>query len=87
MLSKNLTLVLLVLLILALFICNVSFSTAGGTLALTFDGVLMPGPGQDATTFIDQVSLTSAVPEPGTWALMLGGLAGMAAQRRRWLRD
>ena len=62
---------------------QVTFTTGGGTLALTFDGVQLLGPGGDATTFIDSVSLTSAVPEPGTWALMLGGLAGVAALRRR----
>lgn len=34
---------------------------------------------------IDDLSFSSAVPEPGSWALLLGGLAGVAARRARRL--
>lgn len=40
---------------------------------------------RDRTAFIDNVSLTAAVPEPGTWAMMLVGfgMIGAASRRRR----
>ena len=41
---------------------------------LTFQGRSDEG---DATAFIDNVSLTAAVPEPSTWALMIGGIVGL----------
>jgi len=62
---------------------SVSFSTAGGALALTFDGVSRPGPGLDATTFLDDIRLVGAVPEPGTWAMWLAGAGVLLARRRR----
>ncbi len=37
--------------------------------------------GADTTTFIDQVSIT-AVPEPGTWTLMIGGFGGLGSVMR-----
>jgi PEP-CTERM motif len=53
---------------------------ATGAGVLTFKGA---GPGPDGTSFIDNVSVTAAVPEAGTWALMLLGLTGVAAAARR----
>ncbi len=42
---------------------------------------------KSATAYVDDVrlgyGLTTAVPEPGTWVLMLSGIAGFAAWRRR----
>lgn len=35
---------------------------------------------------IDNVGVTAAVPEPGSWALMLGGLAGIVGWKRRQRR-
>lgn len=35
---------------------------------------------------VDNIGVTAAVPEPGTWALMLGGIAGIAALKRRQRR-
>ena len=52
---------------------------AAGTYTLSFTGQVA----EDRTSFIDAVALT-AVPEPGTWAMMIGGF-GMAGglMRRR----
>ena len=55
---------------------------AGQTYTLTFQG--LDSRGGDNTAFIDGVSLR-AVPEPASWALMIGGvgLAGTALRRAR----
>jgi hypothetical protein len=37
----------------------------------------------DNTTFIDNISLVSAVPEPSTWAMAIAGLAASVAVARR----
>ena len=57
------------------------FSTVSGTTyTLSFTGLS----NEDRTAFIDNVSL-AVVPEPATWALLIGGFAmvGFAARRRR----
>ena len=60
-----------------------SFALANGvTYSLRFTGLAQ----NDSTAFIDEVVLTSsAVPEPESWALLLGGfgVVGLAARRRR----
>lgn len=65
---------------------NASFTLPGGTLALqSFFGAsnfTYAANGSDlggTLTF----SIANSVPEPGTWALMLGGLAAVGAARRR----
>lgn len=57
------------------------FVAAGSTGSLTFTGV--PADGSDTNTAIDFVTI-AAVPEPATWALMIGGfgLVGGAMRRR-----
>jgi hypothetical protein len=57
---------------------SLTFTTAGGSQAIQFAGMV----GADATTFIDQTSLT-AVPEPTSLALMMVGTLGLLARRRR----
>jgi hypothetical protein len=64
---------------------SATFSLGAGSHTLTFTGLAAPG--VDQTSFLDQVSLnkvSGAVPEPATWALMLGGfgLAGGMLRRR-----
>ncbi len=55
------------------------FNTAGYTL---IPGVL----NAYKVSANDLANYTAPIPEPGTWALMLGGLAGVAALKRRRLR-
>lgn len=54
--------------------------TTGSSHTLTYQGLVS----RDETAFIDKVSLTAAVPEPATWAMMIGGfgMLGFAARRR-----
>jgi len=58
---------------------------SGSTLTLSW---IMEGPGiqalDDESWAMDQLKVTiNAVPEPGTWALMLGGVAVLGLARRR----
>jgi hypothetical protein len=59
---------------------SATFTTGSGSKLLTFQGLNSSG---DSTAFIDNVSLTAAVPEPETWALMLAGVAGLGFWSRR----
>lgn len=59
---------------------SATFTAGIGTQLLTFQGLNTSG---DSTAFIDNVSLTAAVPEPSTWALMMGGIAGLGFMSRR----
>ncbi len=58
---------------------SLTFTAAGAT-TLSFAGQT----NYDATAFIDNVSVTAAVPEPETYAMLLGGLGlvGWAARRK-----
>lgn len=63
------------------------FSTGGGDQTLTFRTAAASG---DNTAFIDGVSVSAAVPEPATWAMMLLGFgfvggAMRSAKRRQKL--
>ncbi|WP_250890454.1 PEPxxWA-CTERM sorting domain-containing protein [Sphingobium nicotianae] len=60
-----------------------TFTTAGGRLDLQFDNYLSDTTDVDA--FLDNVRVSGAVPEPATWAMMIGGfaLAGTAMRRRK----
>jgi hypothetical protein len=60
---------------------SVSFTTSGGTGALSFVGQT-DWYTNDATSFVDKASLT-AVPEPTTTALMMMGTLALLARRRR----
>ncbi|GJJ05101.1 hypothetical protein RugamoR64_56390 [Duganella rhizosphaerae] len=59
---------------------SLTFSAAGAT-TLSFAGQT----NYDATAFIDNVAVTAAVPEPGTYAMLVAGLGllGVAARRQR----
>jgi hypothetical protein len=54
-----------------------SFSTAGGQLYF-----VDPGPSDQQGNLLDNVTLSSTVPEPAAWALMLIGFAGLGAATR-----
>lgn len=62
--------------------------TAAGSGTLSFQGISFAGAGADRTAFIDGVSLTAAVPEPASAAMLLAGLCGLGvfAARRVGLR-
>jgi len=59
-----------------------NFIAGGGTTTLSF---MATGNSDSYGTSLDKVSVTAAVPEPSTYALMFGGLAavGFIARRRR----
>ena len=61
-----------------------SFTATGASEVLSFLAVGAPN-GVPPFALLDGVTLTAAVPEPSTWALMLGGFAvvGFIARRRR----
>jgi hypothetical protein len=58
------------------------FTTGGGTGLLSFAGDTSFHD-RDATSFIDNVSLTAAVPEPASLLMMAVGTLGLLAWRRR----
>lgn len=59
------------------------FTATGTTGTLLF--AVGPNTGYDADIGLDAVSITGGVPEPASWALMIGGfgLVGSAMRRRR----
>lgn len=57
-----------------------SFVATGATTTLTFRNATALA---DSQTGLDDISLLAAVPEPGTWILMLAGIGGLI-WRRRW---
>ncbi|CAN5139109.1 hypothetical protein BH11PSE9_BH11PSE9_10150 [soil metagenome] len=59
---------------------SVTFGALAGNQLLSFTGLNTFG---DSTAFIDNISMTAAVPEPTTWALMLGGLIAVGSVARR----
>lgn len=61
---------------------NYNFIAGGGTTTLSF---MATGNSDSYGTSLDNVSVTAAIPEPSTYALMFGGLAavGFVARRRR----
>lgn len=50
---------------------------------VTITSLTMSGPGASRYAGLDNLTIGAAVPEPGTWALMGLGLAGLAAAARR----
>jgi hypothetical protein len=60
---------------------SVTFTATAGAQLLQFQGLNTTG---DSTAFIDNISLTAAVPEPSSWVLMIAGIAlGVSVVRRR----
>ena len=59
------------------------FTASSGSTTLTFNAL---GPDDGFGASLDNVSVVVAVPEPGTYALMLAGLAGIAFVARRRTR-
>ena len=62
---------------------SIDFNAITGNQTLLFKGLNSSG---DSTAFIDNISLTAAVPEPSTWALMMAGMAGTVFTARRGRR-
>ncbi len=60
---------------------SLTFTTSGNAV-LSFAGQTTEG---DSTAFIDNISVTAAVPEPETYAMLLAGLGlmGFIARRRK----
>jgi PEP-CTERM motif len=60
-----------------------NFSTTGGS--LVFSDSLLGRPGDNQGNILDNVVLTTAVPEPATWGMMILGFAGVGfmAYRRK----
>jgi hypothetical protein len=61
---------------------SLHFTAAGVSAVLSFFATGTPQ-GQPPIAFLDGVSLTADVPEPATWALMLGGFGIVGAALRR----
>ncbi len=61
---------------------NMTFTAQSASQVLSF--LAQGSPGAPPFLLLDNVSLTAAVPEPSTWAMMLGGvgLMGFVARRR-----
>jgi hypothetical protein len=55
--------------------------TNGGTFTLSFDFDAGPTPAKDV--LLDNVSISAAVPEPSTWAMMMLGFVGIGAMTYR----
>jgi hypothetical protein len=56
-----------------------SFVATGDTTTLTFRNAM---PLADSQTGLDDISLLAAVPETGTWVLMLAGIGAIKLRRR-----
>lgn len=64
---------------------TMTFAATSTSQVLSFLAQGTGGPGAPPFLLLDNVSLTTAVPEPETWGMMLGGLGlvGLLARRRR----
>jgi hypothetical protein len=64
---------------------TMTFAASSTSQVLSFLAQGTGGPGAPPFLLLDNVSLISAVPEPSTWGMMLGGLGlvGFLARRRR----
>ena len=61
---------------------SLTFTTTGGLGDLSFVGDTSFGE-RDATSFIDNVTLTAAVPEPASLLMLMVGVMGLVGWRRR----